>query len=574
MADSPIPCDLTGHVSRQDQYPAAHGGFSDVWIGSWDKGGETLKVAIKVLRPQTCQEDARSKVDKRLRRELRVWKELQHPNIVPLFGVVSDYGPYVSMVSPWMENGNLNKFLTEELTLATRFKLLCDVATGLHYLHSLDIIHGDLTGANILISKNGVACLSDFGLSTIIAEFQGTSYYTSSIHGNIRWTAPELYRIDAVPSVTFFSDVYSFGSVMHQVLSGCIPYHNFKSDVQVLLCLINRIRPERPIHNVSDAHWCFIQRCWVDNPRARPSITEVLAAISFFYRNLLDVRPKLSYADSADSTATSDSLIGNLSLQLNPTSPLIIPKSRTCSKHGLVQPVWAISPRVLLVDDDAVIQKLSSRLLRIFGCTIDVATDGVAAVHKMNTAIYDLVFMDIMMPRLDGISATCRIREFDSMTPIISMTSNSQQSDVQVYYTSGMNDVLCKPFGKEGILMILEKYLVHLKAMQALPALTKAPSLGPLDSAPAITLSGKEPHSTLSRPGTQIDACICNSQGSAQRSTSVAISPPLNVPGRELSTIHNPGGASRTMKNVAGIIAVVRRHTISFLNKMVSKCRR
>lgn len=44
MADSSIPCDLTGHVSRQDQYPAAHGGFSDVWIGSWDKGGETLKV--------------------------------------------------------------------------------------------------------------------------------------------------------------------------------------------------------------------------------------------------------------------------------------------------------------------------------------------------------------------------------------------------------------------------------------------------------------------------------------------------------------------------------------------------
>lgn len=64
----------------------------------------------------------------RLRRELRVWKELQHPNIVPLFGVVSDYGPYVSMVSPWMENGNLNKFLTEELTLATRFKLVRPVS--------------------------------------------------------------------------------------------------------------------------------------------------------------------------------------------------------------------------------------------------------------------------------------------------------------------------------------------------------------------------------------------------------------------------------------------------------------
>jgi osomolarity two-component system response regulator SKN7 len=56
-------------------------------------------------------------------------------------------------------------------------------------------------------------------------------------------------------------------------------------------------------------------------------------------------------------------------------------------------PGWAVPPRVLLVDDDAVSRKLSSKFLQIFGCTIDVAVDGVGAVNKMNLEKYDLVLM-------------------------------------------------------------------------------------------------------------------------------------------------------------------------------------
>ena len=56
-------------------------------------------------------------------------------------------------------------------------------------------------------------------------------------------------------------------------------------------------------------------------------------------------------------------------------------------------PGWAVPPRVLLVDDDAVTRKLSSKFLQVFGCTIDVAVDGVSAVNKMNLEKYDLVLM-------------------------------------------------------------------------------------------------------------------------------------------------------------------------------------
>lgn len=82
----------------------------------------------------------------------------------------------------------------------------------------LKLIHS-IVQSNILITDEGKACLCDFGLSTI-TEFQGSSYLASTIGGNVRWAAPELFRINednSVPPVTSHSDIYSFGSVMLEV---------------------------------------------------------------------------------------------------------------------------------------------------------------------------------------------------------------------------------------------------------------------------------------------------------------------------------------------------------------------
>lgn len=145
-----------------------------------------------------------------------------------------------------------------------------------------------------------------------------------------------------------------------------------------------------------------------------------------------------------------------------PSTTTSTPPSRPESRQTLrvrrstFVPGWAVPPRVLLVDDDAVSRKLSSKFLQVFGCTIDVAVDGVVAVNKMNLEKYDLVLMDIVMPKLDGVSATSLIRQFDPMTPIISMTSNSKPNEIMTYYSHGMNDILPKPFTKEGLLSMLE----------------------------------------------------------------------------------------------------------------------
>ena len=84
------------------------------------------------------------------------------------------------------------------------------------------------------------------------------------------------------------------------------------------------------------------------------------------------------------------------------------------------------------------------------------------------------------MPKLDGVSATSLIRQFDHMTPIISMTSNSKPAEIMKYYSSGMNEHLPKPFTKDGLWEVLEKHLTHLKVIQTLSRVPRSVGVPPL----------------------------------------------------------------------------------------------
>jgi len=181
-------------------------------------------VAVKSNRNQ-AEEDANNK-SQRLRRELKVWPRLTR-DIVPLYATVSSFGQFVALVCPWYDNGSLSSYLEshgETLSIINRFQLLSDISAGLQYLHSCSVVHGDLTGSNVLISSDGRAHLSDFGLSVIVAEFAGTSYFTSALNGTVRWIAPELLAIPeeegAITIPTSNSDIYSFGCIFFPGIDG------------------------------------------------------------------------------------------------------------------------------------------------------------------------------------------------------------------------------------------------------------------------------------------------------------------------------------------------------------------
>ncbi|KAF8836377.1 kinase-like protein [Paxillus ammoniavirescens] len=148
-------------------------------------------------------------------------------------------------------------------------------------MHSCSVVHGDLTGSNVLVSASGRAQLSDFGLSSIMVEFMGTSYLPSSMNATARWVAPEIFTSYEDESLSWVpteqSDIYSFGSIMLQVCSGEVPYVNLQRDVQVLLALSRGVKPSRPQTAwMNDRIWDFIQRCWGEHSAKRPSAEEAL----------------------------------------------------------------------------------------------------------------------------------------------------------------------------------------------------------------------------------------------------------------------------------------------------------
>ncbi|KAI4595731.1 kinase-regulated stress-responsive transcription factor skn7 [Pestalotiopsis sp. 9143b] len=156
-----------------------------------------------------------------------------------------------------------------------------------------------------------------------------------------------------------------------------------------------------------------------------------------------------------------------LSQNAMPTAPDTVPALPTISPPSggnSVSPWGAKKPRILLVEDDRICSRIGSKFLANFDCGVEVARDGLEAVHKINANPnwFDLIFMDIVMPQLDGVSATAMIREVNPRIPIIAMTSNINQQDLDMYFHWGMKDVLAKPFTKEGMISKLRKHLANL----------------------------------------------------------------------------------------------------------------
>lgn len=109
-------------------------------------------------------------------------------------------------------------------------------------------------------------------------------------------------------------------------------------------------------------------------------------------------------------------------------------------------------PHVLIVDDNATNRVVAQALCEMFGCTSECAEDGVEAVEAVSSRRFDLILMDIKMPRMDGVQATQAIRALPgvaSETPIVALTANADPSDAKHYLSIGMASVVEKPIKPE-----------------------------------------------------------------------------------------------------------------------------
>ncbi|KAJ8584512.1 kinase-like protein [Rhizopogon salebrosus TDB-379] len=265
--------DLTSQITKHEP-PVAYGSFGDVYRCTISTGEGTTEVAVKVFKVD------KERFEKGIHRELKVWLKLKHPTIVPLLGVAFLNPPFPALISQWIPSGTLRTYLGAQamtLTAPAKGGLAKGVADGLNYLHSEDVVHGDLHPGNVLIDASGNPCLTDFGLATVVGdtELQWTTT-TASHNFDPRWRAPEAIGIDGEPErPTFQSDIYSFGSVMFFIASGNIPWQEKRSH-QICIELSKRTPHVRP-DNILGNHWNLVQKCWSWNPEDRPGCAEVLS---------------------------------------------------------------------------------------------------------------------------------------------------------------------------------------------------------------------------------------------------------------------------------------------------------
>ncbi|CUA78547.1 putative WD repeat-containing protein alr2800 [Nostoc sp, PCC 7120] [Rhizoctonia solani] len=251
--------DLSPHMDPRQNTAmiVSGGGFGDIWMGQLHNG---VKVAIKAWRT-----NALGNPDyKTLKRAGRV---------------IMLRGQYLGMVSEWMDNGNLHEYLRKYAD-ADRFKLIC-----LEYMHSTNTVHGDLKAANVLVSSDGVAKLSDFDFS-VMSEMTSLVFSESSNSrlGSIRWMAPEILLVEEARARTTQSDVYALGMTMLEIFPEDVPYPDRRTDFAVISTVGRGTLPTRPIKRLGDDQkgnmmWDLLVQCWNREPGDRPSSRQVVETL-------------------------------------------------------------------------------------------------------------------------------------------------------------------------------------------------------------------------------------------------------------------------------------------------------
>lgn len=195
------------------QEPIGRGGMGVVWL-AWDERLER-RVAVKCAR----LEDDRAA--RRLMSEARNAGRLHHPNIVGVFDFV-DEGATCWIIMEYVPSRSLAQIVAESglLTPEEAGSIGCQIAAALAKSHNEGVVHGDVTPENILVTDEGIARLTDFGISRALWN-DVTHSTTGSVRGKPRYLAPEVAKGQPAGEK---SDVFSLGASLFSAVEGQSPY--------------------------------------------------------------------------------------------------------------------------------------------------------------------------------------------------------------------------------------------------------------------------------------------------------------------------------------------------------------
>uniref|UniRef100_A0A674BWP6 mitogen-activated protein kinase kinase kinase n=1 Tax=Salmo trutta TaxID=8032 RepID=A0A674BWP6_SALTR len=264
--------------------------FEDIselqWVGSGAQGAVFLgklhgqEVAVKKVR------DIKET-------DIRHLRKLKHPNIITFKGICTQ-APCYCILMEYCAQGQLYEVLRagRKITPSLLIDWAMGIAGGMNYLHLHKIIHRDLKSPNMLITYDDAVKISDFGTSKEMSD-KSTKM---SFAGTVAWMAPEVIRNEPVSEKV---DIWSFGVVLWEMLTGEVPYKDVDSSAIIWGVGNNSLNLPVP-ESCPDGFKILLRQCWSCKPRNRPSFRQILLHLDIASADLLSTPQETYFKSQAE----------------------------------------------------------------------------------------------------------------------------------------------------------------------------------------------------------------------------------------------------------------------------------
>ena len=406
------------------------GGMGEVWLAEDTR--LLRRVAVKIL-PRELAANAEARA--RLVREARLAAQLNHPSIATVHSI-QEHDGCLCLAMELVDGKPLGTAVrARELSDYDVVRIGRDVAEALAEAHARGIIHRDIKPDNIMVSGQRVKVL-DFGIARQIGGAVRTEFQTEAgmVVGTIEYMSPEQALGRELDART---DIFSLGVVLYQALTGTLPFAG--TTATEMLISICRDEPKSFADIRSDLPGelaAIVGRCMAKEPERRfHSAADVASALE-------RVLPRLSRA-SVSGTPTL--ILSAADRAASPSEPRVV-SSPFAGK------------RMLIADDDAAIRRLFETLARRERIECDSATNGPEAIAALKEREYTLMFLDLMMPRIDGWGVLDYLRtRSKARVPSLFVITAFLDQTVSAADSSVVSGILYKPVDADDIASLMRE---------------------------------------------------------------------------------------------------------------------
>jgi serine/threonine protein kinase len=356
--------------------PLGAGGMGEVWRAEDTR--LLREVAIKILADHIAN-DPEWKA--RFLREARTIAQLNHPNIATIYGIEQE-GEKVFIAMELIEGESLNSLMMRgRLEPREAVRIVRQVSEALEEAHGKGIVHRDIKPDNVIVSKRGVAKVLDFGIAKQIgpAASKNTPALTQGgmIVGTPYYMSPE--QALGKP-LDHRSDIFSLGVVFYEMLAGHRP---FLGDTMTET-MMHIIMTEPPLIGAIV-------------PSVPRGLREIIA-------RMLQKHPDRRFGSAGELIEALDRIDYKDFETVAPPAPSAGKEKVATQPLAAAAPTTSPIPgrRALIADDDPVTRYLIANILSANGFAFDEAANGADAVKCLKQNEYSIIFLDLLMPRIDG----------------------------------------------------------------------------------------------------------------------------------------------------------------------------